>query len=106
MRAGTRTRIEGSPTHLPVSRGFVCTLVGAALTVGSWFSPWAWPAWPALAAIDLLTLASITYADMSGLGRAAVVVGLITINILVWGVCAFLLSRLTASFRLRRDESG
>lgn len=65
-----------------MSRGFVCALTGVAITVFSWFSPWSWPAWPALA---LLSIASRpeTYA-----GRAAFVVVLMALNVAAWGAVA------------------
>ena len=66
-----------------MSRGFVATLVGLAITIASWFSPWAWPAWPAL---TLLSVASRpgTYA-----GRAAFVVVLIVGNAAFWAAIAY-----------------
>jgi len=66
-----------------MSRGFVCTLFGVAVTVAAWFSPWSWPAWPALVVLDLFSRVPLTYAE-----RAAMVVALIAINVAAWALAA------------------
>ena len=62
-----------------VSSGFVSALVGTAITILSWYGPWAWPAWPALTAIRLLFGTRVAFAELSYGIRAAVVVGLIVL---------------------------
>ena len=61
-----------------MSRGFVSTLIGLAITLFAWFSPWSWPAWPAL------TLLTFAPRPENYAGRAIVVVVLIVINMAVW----------------------
>lgn len=67
------------------SRGFGAALIGLAITIFSWFSPWAWPAWPALTLLALAPRPE-TYA-----GRALLVVVLIVLNTAVWGGIVLLL---------------
>jgi hypothetical protein len=68
---------------IKVSRGFIAALGGVGMTLLAWFGSWAWPGWPASAAIDLLE----RFADFPDLSRAAksvVVVLLIIINVGTW----------------------
>ena len=74
-----------------MSRTFVSALVGTAITILSWYGPWAWPAWPALTVIKLLFGTRVAFAELSYAIRAAVVVGLIVINIGVWALLTFVL---------------
>ena len=83
-----------------VSRGFVGALVGTAITILSWYGPWAWPAWPALTVIRLLFGTRVAFAELSYGIRAAVVVGLIVLNIGVWALLTFAL--ITAAGRWSR----
>ena len=85
---------------MTVSRGFVSALVGTAITILSWYGPWAWPAWPALTVIRLLFGTRVAFAEMSYGIRAAVVVGLIVLNIGVWALLTFTL--ITAAGRWSR----
>ncbi len=82
-----------------VSRGFVSALVGTGITILSWYGPWAWPAWPALAVIRFLFGTHVAFADLSYAVRAAVVVGLIVFNIGVWGIATFLLLTVVRRFQ-------
>ncbi|MEO8217380.1 MAG: hypothetical protein ABI718_09900 [Acidobacteriota bacterium] len=77
---------------MPVSRGFVSAMAGVAITVFAWFSPWEWPAWPALTVLASLE----TYSEMSYAGRASVVVALIFLNVAFWATVIFLLTRIAA----------
>jgi len=77
-----------------VSSGFVSALVGTAITILSWYGPWAWPAWPALTAIRLLFGTRVAFAELSYGIRAAVVVGLIVLNIGAWALLTFALMTL------------
>jgi peptide-methionine (S)-S-oxide reductase len=70
-----------------VSRGFVAVLVGFAVTIFSWFSPWAWPAWPALALLRVAPRAG-TYG-----GRAVFVVLLIILNTAFWAAVVYIAIR-------------
>jgi hypothetical protein len=88
-----------------LSRGFISALVGTAITIVSWYGPWAWPAWPALSVIRLLFGTRLAFAELSYVIRAAVVVGLIVFNIGVWGIATFLVlisfGRFKRSYRTR-----
>jgi hypothetical protein len=79
-----------------VSRGFVSALFGIAVTIAGWFSPWSWPAWPALAVLDLFSRISLTYAE-----RAAVVVVCIVVNVAAWALAAVVVWS-TADLAVRR----
>ena len=68
-----------------MSRGFVASLAGLAITIFAWFSPWSWPAWPALALIAVSNT-PVTYA-----GRATFVVAAIVLNVSVWSVIVYAL---------------
>lgn len=97
-----------------MSKGFVCCLVGIALTVFSWFGPWAWPAWPALAAIDSAYGTNSNFAEQPFNTRAAVVVGLIVLNVATWAIVTsaavslarFLRRRLVVGDARRSDQGA
>jgi hypothetical protein len=72
-----------------VSRGFSCTLFGIAMTIFSWFGPWEWPAWPAFTTIHLLFQSrGVVWTELPYGVRAAVLVGLIVINVGFWAAAA------------------
>ncbi len=81
------------------SRGFYAALGGLSMTVFSWYSPWAWPAFPALFLIDR-SFGQSFYAEASYDVRAVILIVLIVWNTAVWGVLLMaavrLLSRLTS----------
>ena len=66
-----------------MSRGFVSALIGLAITIFSWFSPWEWPAWPAL------TLLSFAPRPGTYFGRALFVTLLIALNTAFWSAVAY-----------------
>jgi hypothetical protein len=68
-----------------VSRGFVATLGGVALTLLAWFGSWVWPGWPASYALDLLGHYS-SFPDLPRLAKVATVVLLIVINVGTWAL--------------------
>ncbi len=70
-----------------MSRGFISTLIGLAITIFSWVSPWAWPAWPALTLLSLATRPE-TYT-----GRALFVIVLIVLNTAVWAAVTYIILR-------------
>ena len=70
-----------------MSRGFLSTLGGLAVTIFSWFSPWSWPAWPAL------TLLSVVSRPNSHSGRAAFVVALIVVNTAFWSLVFYAMTK-------------
>lgn len=72
-----------------MSRGFVCALFGVAMTLFSWFGPWAWPAWPALTTMRLFP----DFADYGFAVRGAIIVILIAINSAFWAAAAWLSDR-------------
>ena len=72
-----------------MSRGFVCAMFGIAMTLFSWFGPWAWPAWPALTAMTILVGTQTSFADLPHATRGAILVLLIAINIAFWAVAGW-----------------
>lgn len=71
-----------------MSRGFVSALIGIAMTLLAWFGPWAWPAWPAFTAIDLV-FGRTGFADYPFGVRSAVVLFLIVLNVSFWGAIEY-----------------
>lgn len=69
-----------------MSRGFIASLTGLAITIFAWWSPWAWPAWPSILAFD--TFDHGAFAELSHTGQAAVTVLLIALNVAVWALIA------------------
>lgn len=80
-----------------MSRGFVCALIGLAMTLFAWYGPWAWPAWPAFSAITLVFGRS-GFAEYPFALRSAIVVLLIVLNVSVWGGIAYAVMRFTGVF--------
>jgi hypothetical protein len=70
-----------------ISGGFAAALFGIGMTILSWYGPWEWPAWPALAVLHLVF--GNGFDDLPNNGRAAVVVALIVVNVSVWGAAAY-----------------
>jgi hypothetical protein len=68
-----------------VSLGFRAALAGIAMTLLSWYGPWAWPAWPAFAAIGVL-FGHSGFAELAYGVRSAVVVALIVLNVSTWAL--------------------
>jgi len=73
-----------------LSRGFACAIFGVAMTLFSWFAPWAWPAWPALTTMRILVGTQTSFADLPYAERGAIIVLLIAINIAFWAAGAWL----------------
>jgi hypothetical protein len=73
-----------------LSRNFICTLFGLAMTVFSWYAPWAWPAAPALATMRILVGTQTSFADLPYAARGAVLIVLIVINVAAWTTAAML----------------
>ncbi len=90
-------RVSGRPV---VSPEFLHAMFGIAMTLFSWYSPWAWPAWPALTALYLVD-SSGDWMEMEGNARAAILVMLIVLNVGVWGGVSWVIVRLIRS-RSRR----
>lgn len=83
-----------------LSRNFICTLFGIAMTIFSWFSgSWAWPAWPALGTIALL---KTSFADLSYAGKVALQILLITINVAAWAIAARIVWAIAQRLTARR----
>ncbi|HEX6177192.1 MAG TPA: hypothetical protein VF057_02445 [Thermoanaerobaculia bacterium] len=68
------------------SRAFVCSLIGIGMTLLAWFGPWAWPAWPAFASLEVAFGSGGGYHELSSDGRAAVLVILIVVNVAFWAL--------------------
>ena len=69
-----------------MSRGFIASLFGLAITFFAWWSPWAWPAWPSLLAFNAFDHGA--FAELSHTGQAIVTVLLIALNVAVWAAIA------------------
>ena len=86
-----------------MSRGFACAVFGIAMTLFSWYGPWAWPAFPALTVMRILVGTQTSFADLPYSTRAAAIVLLIAINVAFWAAAAWLFwwsaQRLTARRR-------
>lgn len=85
-----KKRLSGRPVGSPE---FLHAMFGSAMTLFSWYSPWAWPAWPALAALHLIDSRG-DWMEMEGNARAGILVMLIVLNVGVWGGVSWLLVRL------------
>jgi hypothetical protein len=71
-----------------LSRAFVCTLIGIAMTVFSWYGPWEWPAWPAFALLHLIFGNGASWQELPYATRGAVLIGLIVVNSGFWALIA------------------
>jgi hypothetical protein len=83
-----------------VSRPFLCSLAGIAMTIFAWYGPWEWPAAPAFSVLN--TFFSGHYDELAYGPRAAVLVLLIVVNVGTWALAAFALlffSRSIATLR-------
>lgn len=76
-----------------LSRGFICALAGVAITIFAWFSPWLWPAWPAFTVLEIAFSPERPFSALDPLGRGAVVILLIVINVAAWAAIVHGLSR-------------
>ena len=64
-----------------MSRGFIATLAGIAMTIFAWYGPWAWPAAPAFAVIRIAFGTDSNFADLETSAKAMFVVLLILLNV-------------------------
>ena len=74
---------------------------GVAVTIFSWYGPWAWPAWPALTAIHLVFGTGGSYQELTYGWRAIVLTLLIALNVAFWAGVAFVLTRMAGLIRSR-----
>ena len=81
-----------------MSRTFISSLIGLAMTLLSWYGPWAWPAWPAFTAISLV-FGRTGFADYPFAVRSAIVVFLIVLNVSFWAAIAWVVMRLLSTPR-------
>jgi hypothetical protein len=71
------------------SRGFLSALAGLAITLFAWFTPWKWPAFPALVALSFLKTIGRTQAE-----RDVVIIVLIAVNTAVWSLIVYGITRI------------
>ncbi len=79
-----------------LSRGFICAVIGLAMTIFSWYGPWSWPAWPALGTMALIFGSHSSFADLPYAARGAFIVFLIALNSAVWALVAMAVWRVAA----------
>lgn len=72
--------------HENLSRGFVASLAGIAMTLFAWYGPWAWPAAPAFAVIRVAFGSDSNFADLPYAEKSAFVVLLILVNAGAWAL--------------------
>ena len=58
------------------------------MTLFAWYGPWAWPAWPAFTAIDLV-FGHSGFSDYPFPAQSAIVTFLIVLNVAFWGAIAY-----------------
>jgi hypothetical protein len=76
------------------SDGFLCAMVGVAMTLLAWYGPWEWPAWPAFAVMRVaFGKAGADYSELPFKLRAAVLLGLIAVNVATWGGVVAMIGR-------------
>jgi len=85
-----------------LSRGFACAIFGIAMTLLSWYGPWAWPAFPALTTLRLFP----DFADYAFSVRGAIIVLLIGINVAFWAGAAWLVWWSAQRLTTRRRPGG
>lgn len=84
-----------------MSRTFVSLLTGIGMTLFSWYGPWEWPAWPAFTAVRLV-FGRGGYDELPFAQKAAVLVGLIVLNVGFWAAVTNLIA--AAFVRVRRGR--
>jgi len=81
------------------SPAFLRTLFGIGVTVLSWFSPWSWPAWPALAVLGIAFTPERSFVALPYPARATVVFVVLVINVATWAVVAGLITQVRNRLR-------
>jgi hypothetical protein len=84
-----------------MSRGFIATLGGIALTLLAWFGSWVWPGWPASIALDVLGHYA-AFPDLPRATKIVTVVALLVINVGTWAVVIRALMQLLPKPFIRR----
>lgn len=86
--------------RLSPSAGFLHALAGIAMTIFSWYSPWAWPALPALTLLELIG-GETGWLDHGQTVRGVILVTLIIINVSAWGALSWLIAGSVRRLRRR-----
>jgi len=86
-----------------MSSTFRSAMFGIAMTLFSWYGPWAWPAAPAFFVLEKFFGGS--YHELPFAGRAAVLVLLIIVNVAAWGAVGWLMTRPLGLYRRVKFKS-
>lgn len=85
-----------------LSRGFVCILIGFAMTVFGLFGPWDWPQAPALFVLNYFFGGD--YSGLPNLQRALTLLLLIAVNVMSWALVSYLLITAIRAMTGNREE--
>jgi hypothetical protein len=84
------------------SRGFVCMLIGFAMTLFAWFGPWEWPA--AAAYFVLNQFFGGDYSGFPTVQRALVLLLLIVVNVASWALVSYVVITAIRAVTGKREE--
>lgn len=87
---------------MKLSRGFVCMLIGFAMTLFAWFGPWEWPAAPAF--LVLKQFFGGDYAGFPTMKRALVLLLLIVVNVGTWALASYVVISAIRGVTGKREE--
>lgn len=87
---------------MKLSRGFVCMLIGFAMTVAGWFVPWRWPQAPALFVLNQFFGGD--YSELPNVQRALTLMLLTAVNAVAWALVAYALITAIRAVTGKREE--